>query len=102
MAGFTVQPDRLYQAGPQYEYVRSQLASIYSTAVQGLTAAGNFCGTDQPGQACARNYVPNATDLLERIDTQHQGIRSIADTIPWWASSYPGADSAIAQAAPAG
>ncbi len=95
MTGFTVEPDPLYGTGAQYEFVRSQLAAIYYAAHDGLAAAGNFAGNDAAGKACKATCERIASEVLDRIDTTHQGINSIADTIANWATSYPGIDQAL-------
>jgi hypothetical protein len=90
--GFQTDPQQLQDNAPRYQAVADRLQEIYNRLTVLLDIEGACWGNDDPGRTFAGQYVPGALDVLQQMDSTHQGLQSMVDGICSWARNYVNAD----------
>ena len=93
VGSFSVDPERLRQAGWQLELEARALAAALGRLEGRLASLGDVCGGDQPGRAFAAGYEPRA-ELVERaLQSMVQGLKGVDHGLRQMADAYEGSDA---------
>lgn len=76
MSGFEVEPASFSEAGSGFDTLSTDLTTALESLRGSLAGAGEPWGDDDPGQAFAGGYEPNARTLLDSVAALADGLQA--------------------------